>query len=96
MVCEKVTHLLLFSAKKNEHYWQRPGLKQRKNVYPVSTLIIDASVKKRSEIYTGSEMSQLVASSERKIGENKLLSSSAKKRCAPPLLPPSAQHPHPI
>ncbi|KAG5438667.1 hypothetical protein PCK2_000928 [Pneumocystis canis] len=47
------------------------------------TLLATPSIKKKSEIYTGSPMSQLVASSERKIGENKLLSSSAKKRYDP-------------
>ncbi|KAG4303514.1 hypothetical protein PCK1_000032 [Pneumocystis canis] len=47
------------------------------------TLLATPSIKKKSEIYSGSEMSQLVASSERKIGENKLLSSSAKKRYDP-------------
>ncbi|KAG5513573.1 hypothetical protein PMAC_001005 [Pneumocystis sp. 'macacae'] len=44
------------------------------------TFLATPSVKKKSEIYMGSEMSKLVASQERKIGENKLLSTSAKKR----------------
>ncbi|QSL64763.1 hypothetical protein MERGE_002065 [Pneumocystis wakefieldiae] len=41
------------------------------------------SVKKKSEIYMGSEMAKIAATSERKIGENKLLSNSAKKRYDP-------------